>query len=284
MPPTTHPPAAYDDLQALIISRHGEMPKRLAQVAEFASASPEEIALGPVTRIAELAGVQPSTLVRFAQYLGYAGFSDFQEVFRVRIRGNRPTYGDRLAALRDEAADGTEALLAGFCTAAIDSILDVRNNADPARLDEAARLLAAADTIYLMGQRRAFPAASYLAYMFGQLVIRHQLAANIGTMAPDQLGLARPGDAVLAISFTPYTPTTVDAAASAFDRGVPVVAITDSPFSPLAAKSNVWLEVSETDHASFRSVAATFCVAMTLAIATAEQRDANEKKRNKKSS
>ena len=271
--PPVAPPVAYDDLQALIVSRHAEMPKRLAQVAEFTNASPEEIALGPVTRIADLAGVQPSTLVRFAQYLGYNGFSDFQEVFRTRIRGRRPDYDERLAALRAGAADGTAALFGGTCTAAVNSILDVRETLDPDRIDAAATLLAGADTVFLMGQRRAFPAASYLAYMFGQLAIRHHLCSNIGTMAPDDIGLARPTDAVVAISFTPYTPTTIDATGAARERGVPVVAITDSPFSPLAAKSNIWLEVSEADNAAFRSVAATFCVAMTLAIATAERRD-----------
>ena len=267
------PPIAYDDLHALIVSRHGDMPKRLAQVAEFANASPEEIALGPVTRVADLAGVQPSTLVRFAQYLGYTGFSDLQEVFRTRIRGYRPDYDARLAALRGGAAAGTAALFAGTCTAAVNSILDVRDGINADQLDAAAAILANAETVFLMGQRRAFPAASYLAYMFGQLAVRHHLSSNMGTMASDELRLARRTDALLAISFTPYTPTTVDAATAASERGVPVVTITDSPFSPLAGIADVWLEVSETDNASFRSVAATFCVAMTLAIATAKRRD-----------
>ena len=53
---------------------------------------------------------------------------------------------------------------------------------------------------------------------------------------------------------------------------VPVVAITDSAKSPLAAAAEVWLEVAEADYGAFRSLAASFALAMTLAVATAEKR------------
>jgi DNA-binding MurR/RpiR family transcriptional regulator len=53
---------------------------------------------------------------------------------------------------------------------------------------------------------------------------------------------------------------------------VPVVAITDSAFSPLVAGAAVWLEVAEADYGAFRSLAASFALAMTLAVGTAETR------------
>ena len=53
---------------------------------------------------------------------------------------------------------------------------------------------------------------------------------------------------------------------------MPVVAITDSPFSPLVPLGDVWLELAEADYGAFRSLAATWALAMTLAVATAEAR------------
>jgi DNA-binding MurR/RpiR family transcriptional regulator len=79
-------------------------------------------------------------------------------------------------------------------------------------------------------------------------------------------------DAALAISFTPYAPVTADLAATAAQRNIPVVAITDSAFSPLVTSADVWLEVAEADFGAFRSLSASFALAMALAVGTAEKR------------
>ena len=77
---------------------------------------------------------------------------------------------------------------------------------------------------------------------------------------------------MLAISFTPYAPITAELAATAARRRVPVVAITDGAFSPLVYGAEVWLEVAEADYAAFRSLSASFALAMALAVGTAERR------------
>jgi DNA-binding MurR/RpiR family transcriptional regulator len=77
------------------------------------------------------------------------------------------------------------------------------------------------------------------------------------------------------VSFTPYTPTTVDLTRAAADRNVPVIAITDSPFSPLAPSAKVQLEIVEADYSGFRSLSATLCLAMALAVTTGARREGN---------
>jgi DNA-binding MurR/RpiR family transcriptional regulator len=64
--------------------------QRLKQLATFALEHPEDVAFGTVAGIAEHAGVQPSTLVRFAKSLGYDGFSHLQQIFRDRLRERFP--------------------------------------------------------------------------------------------------------------------------------------------------------------------------------------------------
>jgi DNA-binding MurR/RpiR family transcriptional regulator len=53
---------------------------------------------------------------------------------------------------------------------------------------------------------------------------------------------------------------------------VPIVAITDSPFSPLAQRATIWFEVVEADVEGFRSLSASFALAATLTVAVAERR------------
>jgi DNA-binding MurR/RpiR family transcriptional regulator len=74
---SNHPaPPDFAGLKPLLIARRHEFPKRLQQSAAFVVDHSDEIAFGTAARIAGLAHVQPSTLVRFAKSLGYRGFSD----------------------------------------------------------------------------------------------------------------------------------------------------------------------------------------------------------------
>ncbi len=270
----TAPPTSFDSLRDAILARRDSFPKRLAQVARFALESPDDIALNTVAEIAAKADVQPSTLIRFAQSLGYSGFSDLQQIFRSRLRDRWPDYAERVQSLRaaDTAQGGPLHLLDGFAQTAMDSLLRLRDRADEASLTAAVDLLAGAKTVYILGQRRAFPVASYLAYAFGKLGIRFILLDNLGALLPEQAGFITEDDALIAISFTPYTPSTIETATRIGQRGVPILAITDSAFSPLAPLTKVWLEVAETDFGAFRSLAATLCLAMALAVGTAEKR------------
>lgn len=268
------PPRDFAGLRSLLIERHQNLPKRLAQVARFAVAHPDEMAFGTAASIAEQAAVQPSTLVRFAQTIGYQGFSDLQEIFRSRLRERWPDYEERLESLshRERDREGVPSLLDGFAQAGATSLMRLRESIDPDQLSKAARLLSTADTIYLLGQRRAFPITSYLAYALGKLGVKSILIDNVGTLGAEQSAFAGAQDALISISFTPYAPATIDLTRVTAARGVPLVAITDSPFSPLTASADIWFEVVEADFAAFRSLSASFCLAMALAVSIAEHR------------
>ncbi|WP_321576395.1 MULTISPECIES: hypothetical protein [Bradyrhizobium] len=48
--------------------------------------NPYEVALGTAASIAASAGVQASTLVRFAKHFGFEGVTKLQSVYRERLR------------------------------------------------------------------------------------------------------------------------------------------------------------------------------------------------------
>ena len=248
------PPKDFGSLRNLIVAEHGRLPKRLAQVAAFMLDNPDEVALGTSASVAELAKVQPSTLVRFAQTLGFSGFSDLQ-------------------ALRsDDETEASHRLLGRFAETAVTSIERLRESVAAEDIDRATRTLAAARTIYLLGQRRSYPVASYLAYAFQKLGQPAVLLENGAGTIMEQSAFMTAEDALLVVSFTPYSPVSVEIATRAKQAGVPVVAISDSAFSPLASIAEVWLEVVEADLSDFRALSATFCLAMTLAVGASEHR------------
>lgn len=268
------PPRDFESLKAVLLANRDSLPPRLIQVAAFALENPDEIALGTAASIAAQASVQPSTLIRFAKRLGYAGFSDLQGVFRSELRSNWPDYRERLARLkRDQEAGGPHPLLSGFAESAMVSLERLLGQASEDEIGRAADILAASEVIYLLGMRRAFPVTFYLAYALGKLGVRAVVVDHVAGLGPEQLTEASNRDALVAISFTPYTPMTVELTDRMAARGVPIIALTDSAFSPLSPKASVKFEIPEADYSGFRSLAATFCVAMAIAVATGAKRN-----------
>lgn len=267
-------PQDFDQLRALILERRETLPKRIAQVAAYALDNPDAVAFGTAASIAAEAGVQPSTLIRFAQQLGFDGFTSLQAVFRERIRERNGSYDDRLRAVRarTEQGAGNRAVLEGFVAAAQTSLNDMLRGVDEAQLEKAVSLLAAAETIHIVAQRRSYAVATSIAYALGKLKVRSQIIESAAGLQAEMLGFATERDVVLAISFAPYAPTTMDYLRMARDRGVPVVAITDSAFSPLARNALIWFEVTESDFSGFRSLAATMTLSMALSVMVAERR------------
>ena len=267
-------PRDYDALKTHLIRTKADLPKRLRQVAAFALEYPGEMALGTASSIAARVGVQASTLVRFAQTLGFGGFSDLQAVFRDHLRVRWPDYSERLTALHERTDNGGDPmlLLGGFADSATSSLVNLRQSLPRGDLERAFALLGAAQTIYVVGQKRAYSVAHYLAYAFAQLKIRAVLIDSVGGLGASQLANAGKTDAVIAISFSPYSPVTVEFTQQGRDQATPVVVITDSPLSPLAEFADVRFEIIESNFGSFRSLAATFCLAMTLAVGAAEHR------------
>ena len=274
-------PRDFEALRALILDRRESLPKRIAQVAAYALDNPDEIAFGTAASIASSAGVQPSTLIRFAQHLGYDGFTSLQQVFRERLRERTTSYEERLTVVRGDADDGTSnrRIVDGFLAAASKSIDVMSRNIDDETLDRAIDLLNGAETIYILARRRSYPVASYIAYALGKLGVRSQLIESASGLSPEIISFATSKDAVIAISFSPYASATVEEARVLSANGVPVVAITDSAFSPLAQFARVWFEVAEADFGGFRSLSATMALAMALTVAVGEKRRDTGRKR-----
>lgn len=263
-------PHTYEELRAVLASGTVHFPKRLRQVAIFLWQHPSDVALGTISQVAEAAGVQPSTLVRFAQSFGFGGFSDFQSIFKEHVKGARAE-----PRRRDGAGDGANAervFLDGLVAAARRSLDRIEEAFEAAALERMATLLARADLIHVIGSKRAFPVAAYLALSFSQQGVRNLLVDNVGSGALDHVGCLDHRDAVLAVSFSPYNSITPDLVAVARERGAAITAITDSALSPLVPLCDQWAEVVEADFAGVRPLAASFAVGTALVHAVAARR------------
>lgn len=272
--PTTAAPGSIDAFHERLISISDDLPRRLRECADYIAANTDRIAVSTVAELAQGAGVPPSALMRFCQMMGFSGFSEMQRLFRDSFAPGRPDYATRLTHLRETGAGSAAALLAEFVDAGHQSLEALARGVDDAALTVAVDHLSRAGMIHIAGFRRAYPIASYLSYAFDKMnipAILHDGTGKIGHACA-----LRPGDALIAITFAPYSDETLSLAATAQSRGLAVIAITDTTISPVAAGAAALLTVSEVDFGAFRSLSASLALAITLAVAVGTRRAAGQ--------
>ena len=274
---------SFDDLRARIGERHGHLSKRLRQVAEFALANPNDIALETVAVLAARAGVQPSTLVRFAKAMGFDGFSDMQRIFQMRLVDRYPSYEERIRELT--ATDhpgplGPPAVLDNFVAAGVHALEHLREEVSAEALAQAVEILAGADCLYIIGTRRSFAVAAYLEYTLSHLGRRTRLIDGLAGMTLLQARQMTARDALLAVSFKPYAPETLEVCRHASDHGAPIVALTDSPLSPMVPLATVAFEVEDARVRGFRALTATMCLAVSLVVSLGQALDGGRSARS----
>ncbi|MBI1942598.1 MAG: MurR/RpiR family transcriptional regulator [Betaproteobacteria bacterium] len=275
-------PAArsFEQLKGDLSRAYPGLSPQLQSIATFALEHPQDMALDTVARLAKGVGVQPSAMVRFAQALGYGGFSELQRVFRTRLleRSNHSprlrNYRERIEAFRaGHARSGPGGVLDQFVADGIASLEQLHEHVAQADLAEAVRELAAARTIYVLGHRRSFPVAYYLSYALTQLELNAPLLDSVGGMLREPARLIGAKDALLVVSFKKYTPEVVEVAKECHARKVPVIAITDNALSPLARVAKVCFQIEERTSNPFRMLVAPICLAQALVVALGEQLD-----------
>lgn len=261
----------YEALRAEIARRHAEFSDRLQTIAEFALEHPTEMALSTVAEIAEKARVQPSAVVRFAHALGYAGFSELQQVFRTRLVASvAPTYKERIAGLRRDGrfrnASTPGSVLARFASEGMVALESLQQGFKEKTLSRAIALIGAAETIYVLGLGGSFPVALHLTYVLRKLGRRVILLDGLGSAIGEQAVAASAKDVLIAISFRSYNPDTVRIFPELVARGVPAVSITDSLLSPIVEGAHVVFEIPDMPEAALRTMVAPMCLAQSLAV------------------
>lgn len=277
---TSQPPQDYEELIRIIHDRHDQMSKTYQRIAVYLTQNPNEVAVHSVNAIAERCGIHASSFVRFAQALGYKGFKELQALFQKRLATAAPGFEARVKALEGElrgADDPTEiGFLRDLVVRDIASLQQLLNEVNPEDLALAADLLDRADIIYLIGQLRSSPVVELLRYVLTMLGKRCVLLDPGGGLATHMGRSIRKTDVLLAVSFRFYANEVVNVVEEAGQKGIDIIAISDSTLSPLARWARVLFPVPEHDYTFSRSLAAPMCLAQALVVAVAARVQHND--------
>lgn len=262
-----------DRLMQQIAETYESLSKQLKLIANYIEQNRQSMMLQRITDIAAACQVQPSAIVRFAQRFGFAGFSEMQAVFRDAYLPqpvNPANYRQRIRnviASYDTLRSGE--LARSFVDASQLGLAELQAGLDDTQFEVAVDMLHKADNIYVVGVRRMFPIASYIAYALQHTQKRVHLISGLGGMYHEQIRSIRENDVLVAISFQPYGKETRYSARVAAQHKARLLVITDSQLSPLARSAHSCLIVREGTAFAFRSLTSTICLCQALFIALA---------------
>ena len=272
--------APVDKLMAQIADEYESLSRQLKIIAKYIEQHRAKMMLERISDIAANCGVQPSAIVRFAQRLGFSGFSEMQDVFRqayTEQTSPAPNYQQRIRKLIDVHDNKLSVgdMTREFVEASRFGLSELSAGLDDAQLEAAVTLLQKADNIYIIGVRRSFPIASYIAYALQHTNKRVHLVSGLGGMYREQMRSVRERDVAIAISFAPYGSETLQCARIAHRNKAKTLVITDSKLAPLARNADALLTVAEGKAFAFRSLTSTICLCQALFIALAYKLELN---------
>lgn len=274
MTPEPLPPATEEALIQAIARDFESLSRQLKAIARHVEQHRSQLGIQSIQEVASQCEVQPSAVVRFAKHFGFTGFTALQKLFRdglaQQISPSR-NYQSRIRqAIESGARDLSSAEIAhALIGGGIAGMEELQRSLQEPAFEDSVKLLAEADSIWLMASRRSFAVSTYLAYALQHTDKRIHHITSSGSMQEGQLRGMRPQDVLIAVSFAPYAEETESIVRQAHERGARIIAITDSRLSPLARFATCSLLVQETSVFGFRALTNSMAVAQSLFMALA---------------
>ncbi|WP_456309323.1 MurR/RpiR family transcriptional regulator [Serratia proteamaculans] len=237
--------------QENIVSQFSALSPELQRAAEFCLQNANKLVVQSMRAFAVDAGVKPATLLRLAQRLGFSGWGELKNAFIDDLGLRNDTYVSKAEKLI--AKDAQPGLYEEMFHAHQANLAFTQNENQHA-MQQAVTLLDEADNVYICGFRASFPIAWSLFYVYRlfnrQVSLIDGLASNIEIFSREFTA----NDCVLLTSFAPYSRESLDVLYAAQQAGAHIIAITDSPVSPLAQAAHCTLLFSIDSPSFFPSV------------------------------
>lgn len=249
------------NLRENIVSQFSLLSPELQRAAEFSLQNANQLVVQSMRAFAAEAGVKPATLLRLAQRLGYNGWRELKSAFIDDLGLGNDTYVSKAEKL---IAKGTQPALYEEVFLAHQANLAFTQAENQHAMQQVVTLLDEAKQVYICGFRASFPIAWSLFYVYRlfnrQVSLIDGLASNIEVFTRE----INAEDCLLLTSFSPYSRESLDVLNAARQAGARIIAITDSPVSPLAQAADCTLLFSLSSPSFFPSIVSGMGVAECL--------------------
>ncbi|MBE5912495.1 MAG: MurR/RpiR family transcriptional regulator [Pseudobutyrivibrio ruminis] len=256
--------ATTTDLISKINENYGRMSKGQKLLANYIIDNFDKAVFLTAAKLGDIIGVSESTVVRFASFIGYKGYPEFQQALEEMVRTKLNTT-DRI-----ELTNGgieQNGVLRSVLSADALKVKNTMESIDEAAFENAVEAINSARRIYIVGLRTCAPLASFLAFYLNMIfdnVINLQTSSTSELF--EQMIHISEEDCIIGISFPRYSMRTLKALEFANNRRANVVTITDSIHSPMNLYSSCNLIAESGMHYVVDSLVAPLSVINALIV------------------
>ena len=250
------------------------------QIARYLLAHYDKAAYMTAAKLGSEVSVSESTVVRFVMELGYAGYPEFQKALQELIRTKLTSF-QRMEVTNHLIGDGD--VLEKVLNTNVDNIRHTLESISRAAFHDAVDALVKAKNIYVIGVRSSAMLANFFSYSLQMIFDNVRLIdTTAGSELFQQMMAIGEGDVLFAISFPRYSKRVIKAVEFARRAGADVVALTDSPESPIAPSAQQVL-IAQSDMASYvDSLVAPLSLLNAIIVAVSRTREDEVRERLQK--
>ena len=237
-----------NDISQRIRNSYSTFSKGQKKIANAILNDYDKAAYMTASKLGMLVGVSESTVVRFANELGFEGYSEFQRAVQELVR-TKLTPNQRIEVTKQRL--GTGDILENVMESDISKIRYTLDRIDRDTFYKSVDDILSAKNIYVMGARSTESLALVLKYNLSLIFDNVKFIQPTSTAEVfEQMFSIGKDDVLIAFSFPRYSSKMVSAVKYARQNGSNVVVFTDSEISPLAEYATS-LITAQSDMASF---------------------------------
>lgn len=265
-----------NDLMSTIKDKYNSMSKGQKLLAKYTLENYSKVAFMTASKLGETVGVSESTVVRFANSLGYQGYPRFQDDLQELVKTKLTTV--QRVEMSNKSFSNSALIVSNVLKSDADNVKETLESIDEASYEEAIDMIVSAKRLYIMGLRSSIYVAKYLGYYLNYVLDNVTIIRmDMGEPFEQMLKLGE-GDVLIAISFPRYSKKTLQVANFAKERGAKIIAMTDSYNAPTARVADSVVLVKTNIISFIDSLVPAFSVANALVIGVAmkEKEDIKE--------
>jgi len=227
----------YIDLSSRIKDNFDKISKSQRLIVTYLLKHSDKAAFFTAANLGKVVGVSESTVIRFADILGYEGYPALQKDLQNRIKNKLNTVSRLKKTIK--TTNSGESILYEVFRNDIDNIQKTMNNISRESFNKLVEEMLNADSIYIVGLRTATSLAYFMGYTL-HLILKNVTTITFGVSDLfERLININEKDLIIGITFPRYTLQTVEIMEYAKKKGARTAAITDSIMSPLAQLADI---------------------------------------------
>ena len=211
-------------------------------LAEFILQNPESLAFLTITDLARKVGVSEATVTRFCGILGYDGYAHLCREVQQTIQSELSMVG-RFQLVRSMGHQSVDphspSVFERVLSNEIENLMNLIRNIRTVEFYRCIDLMAAADQICIVGAMASISLANYFGYMLEKIFPRVGVLHGHGGTASAVCNSLTRHSIVFLIAFPRYPRVTLELGQLATQRGAQLIAITNSPVSPVVPLATI---------------------------------------------